>query len=191
MSVPHSPMASESTENFDFLENLINEIRIDPLGKAEALGYNRDSLKASLPWLEESYPPYERDDFLDIRALAHNSLDEETPDDEEMPDGEEMPDPEIPPEHNYARTGETGGVLTFFNFISPDNAARIVIENIFEQELNPERTTELHILNKNFTRLGIAMDAGIETVGQYEQNAYFITLCFGSSQLRSEVQVLT
>lgn len=176
---PLSSRASESKDNFNFIISLINEIRTDPLGRAEDLGYDRDTLKTSLPWLEEAYFPYERDSFLDVRATARNHLDEE------------IPDPEISPEHDYARTGETGGVVTFFNFLSPDNAARIVVENIFKQELNPEKTTALHILSRDFTRLGISMDARMETVGQYRQNAYFITLCFGSSQLRSEVQVLT
>lgn len=159
--------------------NLINEIRVDPLGKAEALGYDRESLKASLPWLQETYAPFERDTFLDARATAHNYSDED------------MSEPKIAPANDYTRTGETGGVVTFFNFLSPDSAAEIVVENIFKQELNPEKTTPLYILNKNYARLGIAMDAGMETVGQYTQNAYFITLCFASSRLRSEVQVMT
>lgn len=179
MLIAQNSMASESKENFNFITTLINEIRTDPLGKAESLGYDRNMLKLSLPWLEESYPPCERDTFLDLRAAAHNYL------------NEEITEPEIFPQHDYARTGETGGVLAFFNFLSPDNAAKIIVENIFKQELNPERTAETHILNKNFTRLGIAMDAGLETVDQYSKNAYFITLCFGSYQLRSEVQVLT
>ena len=163
MGIAHNSTAFESNGNYDFITNLINEFRTDPLGKAEALGYDKEILMKSFPWLEESYPLCKRDTFLDLRATAFNNIDEE------------ISEPEIFPEHDYARIGETGGVLTFFNFLSLENAAKIIVKNIFKQELDPERNTELHILNKNFTRLGIAMDAGLETVGQHTQNAYFLT----------------
>lgn len=179
MGIAHNSTASESNGNYDFITNLINEFRTDPLGKAEALGYDREVLIQTLPWLEESYPLCERNTFLDLRASAYNDLDEE------------ITEPEIFPENDYVRTGETGGVLTFLNFLSLENAAEIIVENIFEQELDPESNTELYILNKSFTRLGIAMEAGLETVEQQTRNAYVLTLCFGSYQLKSEVQVLS
>ena len=171
--------ALNSNEDLAFFTELINEIRMDPFTKAESLGYDRETLKQTLPWLQDSYPPYNIDNFLNSRAIAHNAIDEE------------ISEPGLTPEYDYAKTGETGGVITFLNFLSPDNAFKIIVENIFKQELNPERVSPLHILSTEFHLLGIDVNAGVEMVDDNWRNAYFVTICFGSSILKSEIQLLT
>jgi hypothetical protein len=171
--------ALNSDEDLVFFAELINEIRLDPFSKAESLGYDRAALRESLPWLEDSYPPYVIDTFLNSRAMAHNSVDGE------------ISEPDLLPEHDYVRTGETGGAITFLNFLSPRDAFKIIIENIFKQELNPARVSPLNLLSTDFNLLGIDVNPGVEIVDDYWRNAYFITVCLGSSRLTSEVQLLT
>ena len=130
--------ALNSNEDLAFFTELINEIRMDPFAKAESLGYDRETLKVTLPWLQDSYPPYTIDNFLNSRAIAHNAMDQE------------ISEPDLTPEYDYARTGETGGVITFLNFLSPSNAFKIIVENIFKQELSPERVSPLNILSTEF-----------------------------------------
>ena len=176
---PFASRASATDEDTAYLLELINEIRLDPFTSAEALGYDRAALAETLPWLKASYEPYVMDDFLSSRAEAENSLDGE------------IPESEIPPEHDYARTGETGAVVGFLNFMPLKTAFRIIVENLLKQELNPDSVGQSYLLGTDFTRIGVSVRGGVQEVDGLRQNAYFITLCFGSSLLKSEVQVLT
>ncbi|WP_212637890.1 hypothetical protein [Desulfocicer vacuolatum] len=168
-----------SQEDLVFFTSIINEIRLDPFSKAESLGYDRVTLKKEMPWLEDTYPPYAIDTFLNLKAAAHNSA------------NEDISEPDLTPEHDYLNTDETGGVITFLNFLSSRDAFKIIIENIFKQELNPERVSPLRLLSTDFQLMGISVSAGTETIDDYWRNAYFITICFGSSQLKSEAQLQT
>ncbi len=172
--------ALNSNEDLAYFRELINEIRMDPFAKAESLGYDRETLKKTLPWLQDSYPLYTIDNFLNLRAMALNDMEGVTP------------EPELLPEYDYVRTGETGGAITFLNFLSSKDAFKIIIENIFKQELNPERISSLNLLGTDFNLMGIDVSAGVEMVDEEKwRNAYFITICLGSSLLKSEVQLLT
>jgi len=171
--------ALNSDEDLIFFTELINEIRFDPFSKAESMGYDRATLMKSLPWLQDSYPPYTIDSFLNLRAMSHNDVDGK------------IPNPDLSPQYDYVRTGETGGVITFLNFLSSRNAFKIIIENIFKQELSPERVSPLKLLSTDFNLLGIDVNPGIEMVDDNWRNAYFVTICLGSSRLTSEIQLLT
>ena len=169
-------VSGAETDQTEILE-LINAIRLDPFARAEALGYDRTVLAQTLPWLKQSYEPYEMDAFLSLRAVAHNSLEGE------------LPEPELSAVHDYMRTGETGGVVSFFNFLPPAIASGIIIDNLFRSELDGASTR--YILSDEFHFIGPALMGGRLDADGIGQNAYFVTICFGSTQLKSEVQVLT
>ncbi|MBW2010131.1 MAG: hypothetical protein JRI32_00370, partial [Deltaproteobacteria bacterium] len=177
--VPFVSLASDTEEDLAYFLELINEIRLDPFAGAEALGYDRAVLAETLPWLKASYEPCVMDDFLSSRAEARNSLDGE------------IPEPEISPQHDYVRTGETGAAVSFLNFMPIETAFRIIVENLLKQELNPERVGPLNLLGTDFDRVGVSVRSGVQLFDGGRQNAYFVTICFGSSLLKSELQVLT
>jgi len=171
--------AFATEEDTAYLLDLINEIRIDPFTSAEALGYDRDVLSKTLPWLKASYAPYVMDDFLSAKAEVKNSL------------NGEISESVIPPKHNYARTGETSAIIGFFNFMPSQMACRIIVENLLKESLNPDNIGESYLFNTDFNHIGVAVRGGVHAFYGRPQNAYFVTLCFGSSRLKTEVQVLT
>ncbi|MBN1932760.1 MAG: hypothetical protein JW786_14240 [Desulfobacterales bacterium] len=170
---------SAAEQDVAYLLELVNEIRLDPFTRAEALGYDRIELAQNLPWLKTSYEPYTMDNFLCFRAEVQNSLDEE------------ISESLIPPEHDYARTGKTGAVVCFFNFIPLKSAFRIIVENMLRQELNPDSVEQPYLLSNDFNRIGVYVKPGVQALDGRMQNAYFVTFFFGSSRLKSEVQILT
>lgn len=179
--------ASTETENAEYIVESINSIRSDPLSYAENLGYDRDALLESLPWLNEFIEKdaelLTTDEFLNLRAVAGNSPDPPESDPLES-------DPAVPPGNDYAYTGETGGVVSFSNFMDMETALQIVINNLFEQELAPDFQGQRYILSSDFDLAGASLREGVTWDQTGRKNSYFITICFGSSLLKSEVQVL-
>ena len=160
--------AEEVSETEIYIIELINEIRRDPVSYAQKLGYDTDSLKTQLPWLDsiggEGLPALTPEDALFEKAAILN-----------QGDGEESSTPET----EYMVSADTGAVISFYNFIPPKDAALIVIENLFKAELNPDRKDSLYICSAEFDLIGSAFDTGAITATG--QNAYFATLVFASA----------
>ena len=174
--------ASTETQHAEYIVNCINSIRSDPLSYAQDLGYDRQALLESLPWLNEFIEKdaelLTTDEFLNLRAVARNN-----------PEPLE-PDSDIPPGNDYAYTGETGGVVSFSNFMDSETALQIVIDNLFKQELAPGFQRQRYILSSDFDLAGASLTGKVIWDQTGRKNSYFITICFGSSLLKSEVQVL-
>lgn len=176
-----------STEIQKYIIECINNIRLDSLSYAESLGYNRQVLLDTLPFLNEFIEKdtkfLKADEFLILRADARNS-----PDIIEFDPLE--PGPDVLPGNDYAYTGEAGGSISFLNFMDMETALQIVIDNLFEQELDPEFKGQRYILSSDFDLAGASLRGGVTWDQTGRKNSYFITICFGSSLLKSEVQVL-
>ena len=176
-----------STEIQEYIIERINNIRLDPLSRAEDLGYDRQALLESLPWLnefiEKDVELLETDEFLILRAEVQNSPDI-------LESDLLQPNPEILPGNDYAYTGETEATVSFSNFMDMETALQIVIDNLFEQELDPEFEGQRYILSSDFDLAGASLRGGVTWDRTGRKNSYFITICFGSSLLKSEVQVL-
>ena len=174
---------------------LINEIREAPLVYAASIGYDRDRLVQELPWLanilNSGLPLCSSLDSLNRLAEQRNSFTQQsvTPVEEIGATGEGEP-AETSPDLDFAVTGEMGGIVSFYNFMPAVFAWEIIIRNRFIQELNPDFTGPLCILNPRFDAMGVAMRGGVHGVDGEVKNAYFATLCFASSLLKSEAQVL-
>ena len=171
-----------STEIQEYIIERINNIRLDPLSYAEGLGYDSRVLPDTLPFLNEFIGKdtelLKADEFLILKADAQNSSDPLEP------------DPDVLPGNDYAYTGETEATVSFPNFMDMETALQIVVDNLFEQELDPEFEGQKYILSSDFDLAGAACRGGSTWDMTGLKNSYFITICFGSSLLKSEVQIL-
>lgn len=167
--------------NEERVVGLVNQIRLDPLGYAETLGYNGESLLATLPWLaallidSKLCAPSE---FLNQRATAQNS------------DDPLFPEPVPTVDDDYAFTGDFGGVVSFVNFMNPVSAVTIVVNNQLSKELDPLYEGKRYILSTEYDRVGVSFRGGRMLLETGLRNAYFISVCLGSSLLKSEVQIV-
>jgi len=100
--------AEEVSETETYIIELINKIRRDPVSYAQKLGYDTDSLKTQLPWLDsiggEGLPALTPEDALFEKAAILN-----------QGDGEESSTPET----EYMVSADTGAVISFYNLFHP------------------------------------------------------------------------
>jgi hypothetical protein len=199
VAAAHPGFAQDENQGFILSDDqanalaLINEIRKDPLAYAEKIGYDRETLRRDLPWLvdilDKGLHGCSPSEALSNLAQEKNSLAQQNVIEEAGSQDEGEP-VKIPFGSDLALTGEMGGVVSFYSFMPPDFAWEIVIRNQFEQELKPDIQTPLCILNPGFDSMGLSMRGGRNEVGGEEKNAYFTTICFASSRLKAEAQVL-
>jgi len=180
------------------LLELINDAREDPLNMATSMGMDADQILQDFPELRDiltdGLPPlsfnqnlYEAasahtKDMLDKGYYAHDSLDGRTYDDRIIESGY---DPVV--------SGESLGMLGFANFIDPDEAVRLIFENMFSDELNPSRTEKRNILNPELREAGVSVCTGAFNLGGSFFNVYLTTCDFAGSEMyliESELLVL-
>lgn len=180
------------------LLELINEAREDPLNMATSLGMDADQILQDFPELRDiltdGLPPlsfnqnlYEAAsahtrDMLKKNYYAHDSLDGRTYDDRIIESGY---DPVV--------SGESLGMLGFANFIDPDEAVRLIFENMFRDELNPTGTEKRNILDPELREAGVSLCTGAFNLGGIFLNVYLTTCDFASSEMyliESELLIL-
>lgn len=174
----YGPAAALSAEDDQFFLNRINEIRKEPYNYAIGLGCDPESLSAKGIGPEKSLKPYTLASDLTVMAEDESQLTADDADD----DDDKIPESTDPPV--YCSTASTGGVVSFFNFMSRETAFEIVIEYLFKTELDANRFG--HILSEDYAYAGIAISAGKVGSG----NAWFVSICLGSPDLVSEIQRL-
>ncbi|MGD9826614.1 hypothetical protein [Desulfobacter sp.] len=169
----YGPAAALSAEDDQYFLDRINEIRTAPYNYAiEHLECTPDFLKAKGIKPDTTFARYTLDERL--TAMAE--------DESQLMAGEEITVSEAPP--YYRLTASTGGVVSFFNFMSRETAFKIVINYLFKKELDNESFD--HILSKDYSSAGIAISAGKVGSG----NAWFVAICLRSSELVSQIQML-
>ncbi len=167
---------------------LINEAREDPLNMATSLGMDADQILRDFPELRDiltdGLPPlsfnqnlYEAAsahtrDMLEKGYYSHDSLDGRTYDDRIIESGY---DPVV--------TGESLGMLGFANFIDPDEAVRLIFENMFRDELNPTGTEKRNILNPELREAGVSLCTGVFNLGGSFFNVYLTTCDFAGNEM--------
>ncbi|MCG8641126.1 MAG: hypothetical protein MI862_15435 [Desulfobacterales bacterium] len=174
-------LSAASTGDEDPAVALVNQIRQDPLGYAESLGYDRQTVLQDLPWLsDELYrlEPLKVSDTLNLRSAAYNS--------EEPPEAE----PFTPINEDYAAVGELQGVVSFNNFMGAGRAVAIVVDNQFKKELDPLYEGKRLLLSSEYKLIGSDFRGGRRFVQGRPRNAYFIHIGFASSLLKLDVQVV-
>lgn len=191
-SQPVFSEASHPSEEEVYFLSLINEARKDPLGMAEYMGLERAAILQDLPQLEDiltgGLPPLKFDpnlyeaaaghtaEMLTENYYAHNAMDGRTY-------GERIR------EAGYlaAVSGESLGMLTFQNFIEPEEAVEAIFKSLFLEELDPATQEERNILNPDLTEAGIALGSGPFNMNGFNLNAYLTTLNFGRPVADTEV----
>ena len=170
--------------NYRFAIELINRIRLDPVRYAEDLGYKRNVILNEMPWLkallESHLPLLDVSSYLNTRAAALNSPFSGNSTQEQKPFLT----------NDYARTGHFGGVVAVYDFMDPETAIRVVVENQFKSELDADFQGQRCILSSELNLAGVAVEEGSRIAGQVSENAYYISVTLGSFLSKSRRQVL-
>ena len=175
------------------LLKLINEARENPLAVATSLGMDAGQILQDLPELRDiliyGLPPLSFNenlyaaagahtmDMLENNYYSHISLDGRTYDDRIVEKG-----------YVPTATGESLGMLAFFNFIQPAKAVELIFENMFRDELDPARTERRNILACDLEETGIALGTGALVLSGSAYNVYLATCDFGSSVRKLELE---
>ena len=174
--------ASEISDEKQYAIDMINWIRLDPLGYARGMGYDDQTLTDGSPWLsrilEQGLPLLTSNEYLQFKAAGVNDLSGETP------------LPGTSPVQAPAETGCISGVVTFFNFIDPLTAVRIVIDHQFRQELDPAYSGRRVILNRYLDLAGADFRSGGTGIDGSSRLAYHVSVVLESSVSRVQRQVL-
>lgn len=192
-SVSSSQAQDIPSQHEQDLLQLINEARENPLAVASSLGMDADQILRDLPDLKDiliyGLPPLSFNENLYAAAGAHTrdmfengyyshtSLDGRTYDDRIVESG-----------YDPTATGESLGMLAFFNLIQPAEAVALIFENVFRDELDPARTERRNILASDLEEAGIALGAGTLVLSGSVCNVYLVTCDFGSNVRKLELE---
>jgi len=179
------------SEEEDTLLELINEARKDPLGMAESLGLDRDTVLRDLPGLnavlKKGLAPLNLSENLYNAARGHTEdMIAEIYYSHTSPEGRTYSERIRESGYLAAVCGESLGLVAFRNFMDTAEAVRIIFESIFLAELDPETTKMRNILNPDITEAGIAFGSGQFTAGGVILNAYPVTFDFGKPAAGAE-----
>ena len=192
-SVRPSSAQDVSFQHEQDLLQLINQARENPLIVATSLGMDAGQILQDLPELRDiliyGLPPLSFNenlyaaasahtrDMLENGYYSHDSLDGRTYDDRIVEKG-----------YVPTATGESLGMLAFFNFIQPAKAVELIFENMFRDELDPARTERRNILASDLEEAGIALRTGTLQLAGSACNVYLATCDFGSSVRKLELE---
>ena len=138
----YNPAAAISAEDDQVFVEMINQIRRDPYDYASNyLECTPEFLKTRGIEPDTTFDDYTLDDGLTVMAEAESHETES-----QSNAGEEISESEEPPDHRFRLTASTGGVVSFFNFMSRETAFKIVIDYLFKEEL--DSNTFNHILSE-------------------------------------------
>lgn len=154
----------------------INALRSAPFAHAERLGLSPATIAAQCPWLKAGYPPYELNSFLNTKAALQGNGDTL------------LQSPAPAPENDFAGTADTGGEVYFYNFMSPEAALGIILDNLFLSELTPTTSSPVHILTEAYHHAGGSISGATDPLTG--QNRYTLSICLGSAALKTEMQLL-
>jgi hypothetical protein len=101
-----------------------------------------------------------------------------------------IPEPEVTVNTDFAAQADVSGVVSFINFLAPETAMDIIIDNQVKNELDPAFQGKRVILSPDFPLMGASFNAGRIQAEAQVRNAYYIHLCFASALTRSAVQVV-
>ena len=192
-SVSPSQAQDVPSQHEEDLLQLINQARENPLIVATSLGMDAGQILHDLPELEDiltnGLPPLSFNenlyaaasahtrDMLEHGYYSHTSLDGRTFEERIRASG-----------YVPTATGESLGMLAFFNFIQPAKAVELIFENMFRDELDPARTERRNILARDLEEAGIALGTGVLQLAGSACNVYLVTCDFGSSVRKLELE---
>ncbi|MBN2420123.1 MAG: hypothetical protein JXL81_12115 [Deltaproteobacteria bacterium] len=176
-------LADEAVVFFD----LINNVRQRPLEYAVSLGFDPENLLEELPDLKsvliDGLPALKMNEKLRGASLAYIG-DVLSNGDCANQSTDVAGSDEMIKEWGYFATVSAGvsRVLSFNNFLLPEDAINIIFQKMFIDELDPDRVERRNILGEDFDEVGVGVGAGVLCVdGVVEQNVYLVSCNFARS----------
>lgn len=173
--------ASDTHGTRQYILDLINWIRLDPVEYARGLGYDAQTLMDQNPWLitlvEQGLPMVVSREYLQLQAAARNDM------------SGAIPEPEPSLSQDPAETGQISGAVSFLNFVDPQAAVGFVINHQFKKELDPGFSGRRLILNPRLDVAGADFRADQSTTDG-SRLAYQVMAVLGSGITRSQRQML-
>jgi len=172
-----------SAQELRLLE-LINEARRSPLDIAVSLGMDREQILRDLPEMNSilinGMEPLKLNEDLGITAAAHNNdMFARNYYSSASPEGICFEDRiSGKSDQRVLLTGESLGMVSFKNFMNPDDAVSVIFENMLRDELNPQRVEKRNILNPDLQEIGISFKSGKLNFGDEKRNIYLIVCDF-------------
>lgn len=173
-----------------YLESLINQARKNPLAMAAMIGKDPEQVIRDFPekklMLQYGLPPVisntkllasagkHTEDMFVNQYFAYCSLDERKPIDRMQAEG-----------YRVLFSGETLGMMGFYNLINPEDAVWALFKKMLAEELDPNRKDPWIILNPSISEVGVSVGKGTFSINGQALNVYLGVCDFGSS--RSDV----
>ena len=168
-----------------YLWRLINEARERPLASIAAAGIEEEAAREAMgewEWvLDEGLPPLAWNNDLFASASGHGlDMVENVYYACESPDGTTPGDRIAAAGYQALETGESLGILGFFNYIEPMDAAALIFGKMLADELDPQSPLPKNILNPYLTEVGISFETALIDLGAaLPLNVYLVTADFG------------
>lgn len=165
---------------------LINGARIHPVQAMIEAGIDPAAVMAAFPEdaerLAGGMPPLVDDGRLKAAARAH-TLDRLTHNlyGHAGSDGRSYEERIEAAGYDATATGETLGMIAFYNYIDPMAAAEAIFRNMLQEELTPGTGARRNILDPDLREIGIGFAAGQVEINGRRYNAYMATCDFGSN----------
>ena len=175
------------------LFELINQARENPRAMAGSIGMDPEEVAAGLgDVLTNGLPPLTLNEGLRAAASARaDSTLQECFYSGESSDGRTLARRIADAGYMAVETGESIGIVAFTNFIEPEEAARLLFEEMFRGEVDPDRTEPRTILNPDLEEIGIALGTGTLRLGRLSYNIYVVACDFGAGADVAGVQLLS
>lgn len=181
-------IVDEPSEAEIYLLELFNNARNDPAEAARSLGMDVDQLIAENPDFEKiaagELPLLVFEDRLQHTARLHtlDMIDHSFYSSDSL-DGRTCEDRIIDSGYRPSITGESLGLVGFFNYISPVDAAHLIFEQILRNELTACDNTGVYVLNPDIREVGICQKSCVYNIGKMTWNAYMATCDFATEDL--------
>ena len=176
----------------DTILKKVNDFRANPLGLASLFGLDVDEIKldknpseweaiefgVELLTLNDSLKEallLHLDDILTSGHLSHTGSDGSSPMDRAQLAG-----------YDGLMVGETIIMLAFENFVSPETAVGILLDNLFRSVLTSNSKEGAPILFPAYSELGVVLIGGVIDIDGKRLNAYILSLLFGLKKDQKE-----
>jgi len=176
---PVSVSAAEISSETQVLAEKIAQIRSNPYDYAKKLGLTPLSAETEFGFLSKN--PENKTDLNSESLKSSEQLQEKA----FYINNEISENISFPEYDNSSLNGFLSFAMTFNNYMEPETAVSIFIDDMFKREVSPDYSGKRFIMNFNYNLAGIDIKEG--KAGNL--NAYFITVCFASSASLNEAYV--
>ncbi|WP_373499498.1 CAP domain-containing protein [Desulfococcus sp.] len=165
---------------------LINTARANPVQAMIEAGVDPAAVLAACPedaeWLSGGMPPLVGDGRLKTAARAH-TMDMLTCNlyGHAGSDGRIYEERIEAAGYDATMTGESLGLIAFYNYIDPAAAAETIFKNMLKDELTLAAGTRRNILDPALRDVGVGFGSGQVVINERRYNAYMATCDFGSN----------